>query len=457
MVLAHFRLDERIGRGGMGEVWRATDLALDRPVALKVLPAAVARDPDRRERLLREARAQARLAHPNVCHIYYVGQDRGVVFFAMELVVGESLAERLARGPVPPDEAVELVRQAALGLRAAARHGFLHRDVKPSNLMVDREGRVKVVDFGLVRAIDGAEAPPEAAEPAGAPTATAMVGTPHYMAPEQASGAAIDARADIYALGATLHHLVSGRPPFDGETLDELVTQHRAAAPPRLRAAGPRRERRVASSLDAVIAKMMAKRPEERFADHDQLLAELARVSPARSRPAAMLARVVAALIDVMVVAIALVPPQLVSIGWLDAIVQHEAFAVTVGVAYATVAVSRWGTTVGRWLLELEVVEVATGGRPPPRRALARAAVEYGPLWAGTCLSALHDVAGARVIGDAAAVLVVGGIVWGVAALAHAAWFTIDRRAAWDRASGTMVRYRGRGPAGAGGVVASEA
>jgi serine/threonine protein kinase len=112
-LLAHFRIDRRLGVGGMGEVWLATDMALDRPVAIKVLPPEVARDASRRERLFREARAQARIHHPNVCHIYYVGEERGIVFFAMEHIAGESLAERVSKGPVPVDEAIEWVRMAA--------------------------------------------------------------------------------------------------------------------------------------------------------------------------------------------------------------------------------------------------------------------------------------------------------------------------------------------------------
>ncbi len=437
-LLAHFRLEERLGRGGMGEVWRATDLSLDRDVAIKVLPAAVARDPDRRERLLREARAQARLAHPNVCHIYYVGQDAGVVFFAMELVAGESLAQRLARGALAPDQAVEVVRQAALGLREAQRHGFLHRDVKPSNLMLDREGRVKVVDFGLVRAVGEAAAGDAADDDDAGTSSTIRAGTPHYMAPEQAAGAAIDARADIYALGATLHHLVSGQPPFQGASVDELVSQHRELPRPRLPVAGPRRERRAASTLDPVIARMMARRPEERFASYDALIGELERVSPAHTRPAGAFVRLAAVLVDVLVVALLLVPVTLVHEAG-----DHEAVALSFGALYAIVALSRWGMTVGRWLLDVEVIDVRTGGRPPIGRAALRTAVEYGPLWLVTVVSAVPAVAvDNRVI----ALVGIGAAGWGLLALARAAWVSPDKRTPWDRAGGTMVRYRARAP-----------
>jgi len=434
-MLAHFRIDELLGKGGMGEVYRATDLALDRPVALKVLPVAVAQDPVRRERLFREARAQARLQHPNVCHIYFVGQQDGVVFFAMELVAGESLAERVARGPIAPGEAIELVRQAALGLREAHRHGFTHRDVKPSNLMCDREGRVKVVDFGLVtRGEDGA--------PAGA-AETGAVGTPLYMAPEQASGDAIDERADIYALGATLHHLVSGRPPFGGATHAELATQHRSEPRPRLVAPGVRP--RVVSGIDAVIARMMAKQPEARFASYDELIDELDRVAPARTRPAGFFVRTVAALIDLLVVLMAITPIELAG-DLLDRELPTNLWMVGAGALYVTVATTRWGRTLGRWLLDLEVIAVP-GGRPPRLGAAAlRTAIEYGPIALGLVLSSVGTLMGGDALEIPVLVVSIGGVTWGFGELARASLLAPDKRTVWDRAARTMVRYRARAP-----------
>ena len=209
--LGHFRIDKQLGAGGMGEVYLASDLALDRPVAIKVLPAGVASG-TARERLIREARAQARVQHPNVAHIYFIGEDDGRLYFAMEYVVGKTLAERLADGPLAADDALDVIRAAVLGLREAQRSGFTHRDVKPSNLMVDAHGIVKVLDFGLAAGIpdDVGNGPVEQ---------TSIAGTPLYMAPEQARGEAIDLRADIYALGATLYHLVAGKPPFQADTI----------------------------------------------------------------------------------------------------------------------------------------------------------------------------------------------------------------------------------------------
>jgi serine/threonine-protein kinase len=216
MRLGHFQLVKKLGAGGMGEVYLATDLALDRPVAIKVLPSS-ATSGSARERLIREARAQARVHHPNVAHIYFIGEDAGRLYFAMEYVTGATVADN---GAMPVEGALRIIHDAVLGLREAQRSGFTHRDVKPSNLMVDGHGVVKVLDFGI--AAGGAE------ESVGdGPVAqTTLAGTPLYMAPEQARGEPIDFRADIYALGATLYQLVSGKPPFQADTVAALETLH---------------------------------------------------------------------------------------------------------------------------------------------------------------------------------------------------------------------------------------
>jgi len=233
LQLGHFRVDKQLGAGGMGAVYLATDLALDRPVAIKVLPHAAASG-RARDRLVREARAQARVQHPNVAHIYFVGEEAGRLYFAMEHIAGETLAQRLERGPLPVEQALAIIRDAVLGLREAQRAGITHRDVKPSNLMVDGHGVVKVLDFGLAaQAKDDGDAD-RTGEP-GAPasvTQTTIGGTPLYMAPEQARGEPIDLRADIYALGATLYHLVSGKPPFQADSIDELRSLHATATRP---------------------------------------------------------------------------------------------------------------------------------------------------------------------------------------------------------------------------------
>jgi hypothetical protein len=430
-LLAHFRIDRRLGAGGMGEVWLATDLALDRPVAIKVLPASVAGDASRRERLFREARAQARIQHPNVCHIYYVGEERGLVFFAMEYVAGESLAERIARGPVPAEEAVEIVRMAALGLREAHRHGFTHRDVKPSNLMVDAHGLVKVVDFGLVtRGEFEAERDGRAALTV---TETALVGTPLYMAPEQARGESVDFRADIYALGATLHHLVAGRPPFEGQTAADLISQHADRPRPMLTATSRR-----LGPLDQVLARMMAKTPVDRHPSYDGLVHDLEAISPTRTRPAGLFARGSAAAIDALILL-------------LGAALIHEAVDVfdyglvflAVCAAYTILCIARWGVTPGRALFDIEVVDVATGRPPSMRRTARRWLVQWAPFAVGVAVAAIDDESVTEQAGTAIAAL---GSLYGAGALGYAALRDAAKRPPWDRSAGTQVRYRRGAP-----------
>jgi hypothetical protein len=422
-LLAHFRIDRRLGAGGMGEVWLATDLALDRPVAIKVLPSEVARDVSRRERLFREARAQARIHHPNVCHIYYVGEERGVVFFAMEHIPGESLAERVSKGPVPAEEAIEWVRMAALGLREAHRHGFTHRDVKPSNLMVDGHGQVKVVDFGLVTR---GEAIDDGRGGAVDVTQTAMVGTPLYMAPEQGRGEVVDFRADVYALGATLHHLVAGRPPFEGGTAAEVMSQHAQRPRPALTVAT--RSRRVAP-LDTVLQRMMAKNATDRHPTYDALITDLERVSPARTRPAGVFARATAALVDLLL--LGMIAAVLAIVMPFD----NNVVVVAVWAAYAILIEARWGTTPGRALFEIELASSETGDRPTLRQTALRWLVQGGPLAAGVVLEALHAGTVATVVGGA-------GAAYAVIALLYAAVREPDKRAYWDRIAGTQTRYR---------------
>ena len=256
---AHFRIERRIGQGGMGEVYLATDVALDRSVALKVLAREISDDTTARDRFVREARSQARINHPNICHIYFIGEQLGRLFFAMELVEGENLQQRIDRmGRLPRREAVDLARMAAAGLAEAQKHGFTHRDVKPSNLLLDKHGVLKVADFGLVDTVARDK-----------DSDAVIVGTPRYMAPEQSRGEPVDFRADMYALGVTLHHLVAGSPPFAGSTVADLVAQHLRVARPRLDAG---------ELLEALCDRLMAKRPADRFTSYEELLASMSLV-----------------------------------------------------------------------------------------------------------------------------------------------------------------------------------
>ncbi len=229
--LLHYHITEKLGEGGMGAVWRATDSTLDRDVAIKVLPADFASDAERLARFEREAKVLASLNHPNIGAIYGFHEAGGVRFLAMELVPGEDLAERLKKGSVPVSDAVDIARQIAAGLEYAHERGIVHRDLKPANIKITPEGTVKVLDFGLAKAVVG---DPTASGPTSTPTilptmtsaGTAMgmiLGTAAYMSPEQARGKPVDKRADIWAFGVVLFEMLTGRRLFDGETVSDSL------------------------------------------------------------------------------------------------------------------------------------------------------------------------------------------------------------------------------------------
>lgn len=439
--LAHFEIVRPLGHGGMGEVYLATDLALDRPVALKLLPPAVAADPGRRERLLREARAQARINHPNVCHIYFIGEERGQLFFAMEYVDGETVAQRLERGPLPPDDALELIRMAALGLREAHRHGFTHRDVKPSNLMIDGHGLLKVMDFGLVTVGDDDRDHHTAT--ATATNATALVGTPLYMAPEQGQGRPVDLRADIYALGATLHHMLAGAPPFTGTTVADLLSQH--ATSPRASLISRPRGRRAFGRVDELIDRMMAKRADDRPASYDALLLDLDRASALRSRPAGFVVRGFAAGLDLLIAG-------LFSLPWAIAFDGGDGsfWILAYALGLIPIVVTRRATTPGHALLELEIVDERDGSRLSYQRAATRMLVMTAAVTLGVLIGLFADSTGPlHAVAAGAAIL---GIVALPLELARATWRSPDRRTFWDRAARSRVRYRGGGAGTRGGA-----
>ncbi len=377
--LAHFRIERLLGKGGMGEVYLATDIRLGRQVALKLLPAASADDEAFRDRFYREAQAQAQIRHPNICQIYFIGEEDKRLFFAMEHIEGESLQDRLQRdGALPAAEALELCRMAALGLREAARHGFTHRDIKPSNLMIDRDGTLKIVDFGLVKqALEQASAQAE-----GVPERTGLVGTPLYMAPEQARGESLDFRADIYALGATLHHLVAGRPALTGDTKTELHRPHSDREDSQL---GEHKRPRAAKRSGAepvarLCDQMMAKQPEARFESYDALIAAMDRASPTRTRPASMRARGVAFAIDVACVsaldhlAVFLAKPHA------ELEIGNAPFYILFA-AYHLLGHTLWGKTLGKFILSIEL-EREDGGRVHLAQAALRFAALWGPMYA---------------------------------------------------------------------------
>src|SRR5512136_2722158 len=226
-TLGHYQIIEKLGQGGMGEVFLADDLNLNRKVALKFLPDVFTGDPERMARFEREAKLLATLNHPNIAAIYGLEEAEGKRFLVLELVEGETLAQRLCRGPLPIEEALEVCRQIADGLEAAHEKGIIHRDLKPANVKVTPEGKVKILDFGLAKAFYEQAAP---LDPSRSPTITeqmtapgVILGTAAYMSPEQARGKPVDKRADIWAFGCVLYECLAGRRAFQGDTITETV------------------------------------------------------------------------------------------------------------------------------------------------------------------------------------------------------------------------------------------
>jgi serine/threonine protein kinase/Tol biopolymer transport system component len=261
-VISHYRILGPLGGGGMGVVYKAQDLNLERVVALKFLPPELSRDPDAKTRFLQEARAASTLDHPNICTIHEVGEtDEGQLYLAMACYDGETLKQRLQRGPLPIDEALETAQQIARGLFKAHRSGIVHRDIKPANLMITADEIVKILDFGIAK-LAGA---------AGLTRIGSSLGTPGYMSPEQARGEEVDHRTDVWSLGAVLYEMVTGRRPFRGEHDQAVlyalfnqepdpVEQLRPDAPP---------------ELVRIIGRMLAKDPDRRYLTAAEALADL--------------------------------------------------------------------------------------------------------------------------------------------------------------------------------------
>ena len=229
-MLLHYRLVEQIGEGGMGVVWKAADTKLDREVAIKILPADVSADAERLARFEREAKSLAALNHPNVAQVHGFENAGGTHFLVMELVPGEDLAERVARGRLPQTEALEVGVQIAAALEVAHERGIVHRDLKPANVRLTPDGVVKVLDFGLAKTME--EASPTTGNPSLSPTVTSsgtlagvILGTAAYMSPEQARGNLVDRRTDIWAFGCVLLELLSGASPFLGATIPDTLAK----------------------------------------------------------------------------------------------------------------------------------------------------------------------------------------------------------------------------------------
>jgi serine/threonine-protein kinase len=259
-LAGRYSIEREIGRGGMGIVYLAREVHLDRPVAIKLLPPERAADGTLKERFLREARLAAKLSHPNIIPIHAVADVDGFVFYVMAFVDGETLAERVrTRGPLPASEGTRVLREAAWALAHAHSHGLVHRDVKPDNILLERgSGRALVADFGIAAA-------------AGDAAGEGISGTPEFMSPEQALGKELDPRSDLYSLGATAFYAFSGRLPFEGSTPTEVLAKHVTEPAPHLATLGLAVPRKVALLVDRCLAKEAEHRPASADALAEQL------------------------------------------------------------------------------------------------------------------------------------------------------------------------------------------
>ncbi len=264
-----YRLERKLGSGGMADVWLAEDQELGRHVAVKILHERYANDEQFVERFRREATHAAGLSHPNIVSIYDRGVAAGSYYIVMEYIEGRTLKELIVtRGPCPVPVAISYTRQILAALRYAHKNGIIHRDIKPHNVLVDREGRVKVADFGIARA--GASEMTEAGS---------IVGTAQYLSPEQARGAPVDESSDLYSTGIVLYELLTGTVPFTGETPVEIAMKHLSQTPEAPSARRPD----IPHDLDLVVLRALAKEPAERYrtaAELDRDLELVARGDP---------------------------------------------------------------------------------------------------------------------------------------------------------------------------------
>lgn len=454
----HFSLGRELGWGGMGTVYLAKDTSLDRTVALKVLREDMAAKIDARERFVREARAQARVNSPHVVQIYFVGyvpvrslQDDddgdastdsagkpsgktrnpdaiGALYFAMEYVDGESLEGPLERDEkLDPERARQIMIDVARGLADAAKAGIIHRDVKPGNLLVSKAGVVKVADLGLAKPNDPKQ---------GLTRGGVIMGTPHYMAPEQGLALPLDARADMYALGCTFYHLLAGDAPFKGSNAVQLIAQHMNAEAPPLGA----RAKNVPTPMVAIIERLMRKKREERFETYAQLIDALEAAAPKPVHYAGFWARGAALLIDVLLGSIL--------IGLL------RTLGLAIFLVYMSLGHAFFGKTLGKFLLRLEVTR-PDGSRLGAPRAFLRTVIKFWfPILMAVLILAtesaegLGDAVSALAGFEAAKRLVVPLVVSNlVLSLVYAASFLVavlrrDKRALHDLGAGSIVRYK---------------
>ena len=267
--LAHYRILKRLGAGGMGEVYLAMDSRLDRQVAVKILPADFCRDPDRLQRFKQEAIITSALNHPNVTHVYDIGSEGDVAFLVMEFVEGEPLGERLEEGPLPLKDLIAIGLQVADALDAAHQAGIVHRDIKPGNVLINRRGHVKVLDFGLAKMRPTKH---EKSDQTQALSSIGLVlGTVQYMSPEQALGRDVDARSDLFSFGTLLYEMATGRLPFDGVSAQEILAKILTAQPDAI----ARFNYSAPPELERIVRKCLEKDAEDRYQSAREIVLDL--------------------------------------------------------------------------------------------------------------------------------------------------------------------------------------
>ena len=423
--LHHFRVDRRIASGGMGAVYLGFDTSLNRPVALKTLRPELAGDPSFLARFQREAQSQANLVHPHVVQVYFVGEERGVWFMAMQLVDGGSLQDVIDRnGPLTWTQVAAHFLGMAEALSEAARLGIVHRDLKPANVLLDRYGIAHVADFGLATAT---HAPSDhdtlvrspVASIAGLSAAGSVMGTLPYMAPEQLRGEPLDQRADVYGLGATVYHLLVGQPPVNARTAAEALQQIEAGLVPvrRARADVPR-------ALASIVDQCLESDPGARYQTHQDLARAVRHAAPQPQVAPAPLIRLIAGLLDVLPAAGVFVP-FVEKAPW----AAPTWFALWLGLGSAFL-----GASPGQWLMRLRVRTQSDGDVPLPR-ALARALLQWG--W-----SALLAVGYSLIthgVDTTASVLVIAGVAWGAIALLGTLPAVLRKSTLVDRLTRTRV------------------
>lgn len=297
-MMAHYRILRPLGQGGMGEVFLAEDTRLERRVAIKVLHAEVAADNERRLRFLREARAVAAISHPNVAQIHEIGQADGLVYLAFEYIDGETLSARMKRAPIPGEEQLNIALQVASALEEAHSKGIVHRDVKPANIMIDRKGRAKVLDFGLAKQVTS-QAAHELQTQQGL-----IIGTVSYMSPEQALGEEIDARSDIFSFGVVLYEMATGKKPFEGSSEMQTLARILQSPPEPFSVHGIEHP----PGYERIVRKCLEKRREDRYASIGELLADIralvqrapVSVSPPSKRTSRLRSLAVAAVVGLL-------------------------------------------------------------------------------------------------------------------------------------------------------------